>query len=114
MKVSVIVPSYNHAEYLRLRLDSILDQTYRDFEVIILDDCSSDDSRDVIESYRGNPAVSHIVYNQINSGSPFHQWKKGMQLACGELVWIAESDDCCETGLLERLVEHLPPTEHAC
>lgn len=105
MKVSVIVPNYNHAEYLRLRLDSILDQTYRDFEVIILDDCSSDDSRDVIESYRGNPSVSHIVYNQTNSGSPFHQWKKGMQLACGELVWIAESDDCCETGLLERLVE---------
>ena len=50
-KVSVIVPNYNHASYLPQRLDSILTQTYQDFELIILDDCSSDHSRKIIEKY---------------------------------------------------------------
>ena len=50
--VSVVVPSYNHSKYLKQRIDSVLSQTYTDFELIILDDCSPDDSRDVIEKYR--------------------------------------------------------------
>ena len=68
--VSVIVPNYNHAPYLKQRIDSILNQTYQDFELILLDDCSSDMSRDIIESYRTNPHVSQIDYNDINSGTP--------------------------------------------
>lgn len=105
-KVSVIVPNYCHSKYLEQRFDSILAQTYQNFELIILDDCSPDDgaSRAVIEKYRDNPHVSHIVYNETNSGSTFKQWEKGMNLAKGELVWIAESDDYCEPTLLERLV----------
>ena len=104
--VSVIIPNYCHAKYLDQRIQSVLNQTYQNFEVIILDDCSPDDgaSRAVIEKYRGNPHVSHIVYNETNSGSPFRQWNKGFCLAKGELLWIAESDDFCEKELLERLV----------
>lgn len=104
--ISVIVPNYNHAKYLDQRIQSILNQTYLNFELIILDDCSPDDgaSRKVIEQYRGNPHVSHIVYNEENSGSTFKQWDKGINLAKGELIWIAESDDYCEPTLLERLV----------
>lgn len=103
-KVSVIVPNYNHAHFLKQRLDSIFFQTFRDFEVIILDDCSSDNSRDVIEEYRSNPLVSHIVYNERNSGSPFKQWAKGFNLAKGEYIWIAESDDWAELNFLETLL----------
>lgn len=105
--VSVIVPNYCHAKYLDQRFESILNQTYQNFELIILDDCSPDDgaSRAVIEKYRDNPHVSHIVYNEVNSGSTFKQWEKGMNLAKGELVWIAESDDYCEPTLLERLTK---------
>ena len=54
-KVSVIVPNYNHSAYLRERIDSILNQTYQDFELIILDDRSTDDSMSIIECYRHNP-----------------------------------------------------------
>lgn len=104
MKVSVIVPNYNHGKFLGQRLDSILSQSYRDFELIILDDCSTDDSREIIESYRNRPEVSHIVFNESNSGSPFKQWRKGLELASGDLIWIAESDDYCEPDLLEKLV----------
>ena len=103
-KVSVIIPNYNHARFLDERLSSVLGQTFQDFEVIILDDCSTDGSRDVIEKYRDNPRVSRIVYNEHNSGSSFKQWDKGISLAEGELIWIAESDDSAEAKLLETLV----------
>jgi glycosyltransferase involved in cell wall biosynthesis len=85
-------------------MDSILNQSYQDFEVIILDDCSTDDSRSVIENYRSNPKISNIVYNQENSGSPFIQWNKGVRLSKGSLIWIAESDDYCELTFLEETV----------
>ena len=105
MFVSVIIPNYNHARYLPERLESVLGQTYQNFEVIILDDCSTDDSRDVIEKYRHNPHVSQIIYNEENCGRVFKQWKKGLSLAKGDLLWIAESDDKCEPTFLERLVQ---------
>lgn len=105
--VSVIIPNYCHARYLDERITSVLNQTYQNFEVIILDDCSPDDgeSKAVIEKYRDNTHVSKIVYNEVNSGSTFKQWEKGFQLSKGELVWIAESDDKCEPDLLEKLVD---------
>lgn len=102
--VSVIVPNYNYARFLPQRMESILNQTYQNFEVIILDDCSTDNSKEVIEKYRSHPKVSHIIYNCQNSGSPFAQWYKGMSLAKGSLIWIAESDDYAELDFLEKVV----------
>lgn len=106
-KVSVIIPNYNHAPYLRQRLDSIFNQTFQDFEVIILDDCSTDNSKEIIEEYRSKPQISHIVYNETNSGSPFKQWAKGFELAQGEFIWIAESDDWAEPTFLNESVDAL-------
>lgn len=105
--VSVIIPNYCHAQYLDQRIQSVLNQTYQNFEVIILDDCSPDDgaSKAVIEKYRDNTHVSQIVYNEVNSGSTFKQWQKGFKMAKGELIWIAESDDYCELTLLEELIK---------
>lgn len=103
--VSVIIPNYNHALFLKERIESVLNQSYQDFEMIILDDVSTDNSKEVIMQYENNPHVSHIVFNQENSGSPFKQWLKGLELAKGELIWIAESDDTCERLFLEKIVE---------
>jgi glycosyltransferase involved in cell wall biosynthesis len=102
-KVSVIVPSYNHRAFLAQRLDSILNQTFRDFEVFILDDASSDGSHSVLARYYGKPRV-RIIVNSQNSGSAFRQWDHGICLARGEYVWIAESDDCADPRFLEVLV----------
>ncbi len=102
-KVSVIVPNYNHAPYLRQRIESVLNQTYQDFELILLDDCSTDISREVLSEYINHPKVSHCVLNEQNSGSTFRQWEKGVHLAKGEYIWIAESDDWAEPELLETL-----------
>lgn len=105
--ISVIVPNYNHARFLRARIQSILDQTYRDFELILLDDGSRDGSVDIIESYRSQARVSHVVLNARNSGCTFRQWQRGLQLARGRYALLAESDDLAEPQLLERLVAPL-------
>lgn len=102
-RVSVIVPSYNYAQYLPKRLDSIFGQTFQDMEIILLDDASKDNSRDILQTYAHLPQV-HTVFNEVNGGGVFQQWRKGLLLARGELVWIAEADDFCEPEFLEKLL----------
>ncbi len=104
--VSVIVPNYNHAPFLERRLRSILDQTYRDIEVVVLDDASTDGSARVLERFAGRAGV-RIEYGHENSGSPFAQWNKGLDRTSGALVWIAESDDDADPRFLETLVARL-------
>jgi glycosyltransferase involved in cell wall biosynthesis len=110
--VSVIIPNYNHAAYLNERIDSVLNQTFRDFEVILLDDCSTDNSREIIESYRGHEKISQIEYNEVNSGSTFIQWKKGLDLAQGDWIWIAESDDVASNEFLSNAIENTSRYQH--
>lgn len=110
-KVSVIIPNYNHEQYLTERIDSVLNQTYQDFEVILMDDCSTDNSRSIIEQYRSHPKVSLVVFNEKNTGSTFKQWDKGIGLANGKYIWLAESDDWCEPNLLTYLVEGIEKDE---
>lgn len=102
--ISVIIPNYNHSQFLKQRIESVINQTYKNFELIILDDCSTDQSNHIINEYASSPKVSHIVFNDVNSGSPFLQWKKGIDLAKGEFIWIAESDDYSDLTFLEKLV----------
>jgi len=101
--LSVIVPNYNHARYLPRRLDSIFNQTFKDFEVILLDDASTDNSMEVLEKYADHADV-RIVRNERNTGSPCAQWLKGIDIAKADIIWIAESDDACEPQLLETLM----------
>lgn len=103
-KVSVIVPNYNHAPYLKQRIDSILAQSYQDFELILLDDCSTDNSTEILNAYAHHPKVSHIILNEKNSGTTFKQWDKGIQLAVGEYIWIAESDDWADSLFLDLVI----------
>ncbi|WP_411879199.1 glycosyltransferase [Polaromonas sp. YR568] len=104
-KVSVIVPNFNHSKYLRGRLDSIFNQSYTNFEVILMDDCSTDDSLVVLRSYANlYPDKTVSLFNKINSGGVFNQWAKGLEAATGEVIWIAESDDYCSLNFLEELI----------
>lgn len=103
--VSVIVPNYNHARFLEQRLRSIYDQTYRNIELIVLDDASTDDSRDVIPRLLADcPFPSRTHFNEVGTGNPFRQWQRGLSLATGELIWICESDDFADPGFLAALV----------
>lgn len=102
--ISIIVPNYNHAAFLKQRLDSIFNQTYQNFEVILLDDCSTDASAEILIEYAKNSKTSQCIFNEMNSGNTFKQWAKGISLAKGEYIWIAESDDFCESNFLEKLM----------
>jgi glycosyltransferase involved in cell wall biosynthesis len=108
IKISVVIPNYNYEKFLYQRLYSILSQNYKLHEIIILDDCSKDNSRKLIDKL-----VSKLdkyinikkIYNKENSGTAFKQWKKGFENATGDYVWIAEADDYCESNLLSNLVK---------
>ena len=105
-RVSIIVPNYNYARFLEQRLGSIERQTYRDFEVILLDDASTDDSLQVLQRF-AREHHCQLVCNEHNSGSAFKQWNKGLKLATGQYVWIAETDDYADDRFLEILVGRL-------
>ena len=102
-RISVIIPNYNHELFLEKRIQSVLNQSIKPFEVIILDDASTDGSCRIIDRYMDYPNVI-IKKNITNSGSTFAQWKKGISIAKGELIWIAESDDFSSTIFLETLL----------
>ncbi len=101
--VSVIVPNYKHARFLPQRLSSIFNQTMEDFEVILLDDASPDNSVEILESYASHPKVSALRINEKNSGSVSKQWNLGVSLAKGDYVWIAESDDYADPQFLAEM-----------
>jgi glycosyltransferase involved in cell wall biosynthesis/GT2 family glycosyltransferase/SAM-dependent methyltransferase len=104
-RVTAIVPNFNYATFLPERLESILGQTRRDLEILVLDDASTDISLEVIESYRRRfPDLIRVLPNTTNSGSPYPQWLRGIREAKGDLVWIAEADDSCEPDFLESLL----------
>ncbi|WP_036625943.1 glycosyltransferase [Paenibacillus barengoltzii] len=103
--VSIIVPNYNHAQYLHERLQSIYNQSFQDIEVILMDDVSSDDSRAILDDYANKYSeITTKLYNSKNSGNVFTQWMNGISASNGELVWIAESDDYCENDFLENVL----------
>ncbi len=104
-KISVIIPNYNYGKYLKDRINSILKQSYPIFEIIILDDCSTDNSIDIIKTYeREYPLLIKTFYNTENSGSVFSQWEKGIDVASGNYIWIAEADDLSDENFLETLM----------
>ena len=101
-KVHIILPNYNHGKYLEKRVTSILEQTYTNWELTVLDDCSTDNSMEIINKYG-----LKYIRNGINSGSTFKQWVKGLDLIEeGEIVWIAESDDYSHPEFLANLVPY--------
>jgi glycosyltransferase involved in cell wall biosynthesis len=112
LAVSVIVPNYNYGRYLAGRLASVWGQGYPLYEVIVLDDASTDDSMAVVEQMQARwQRRVQWVPGSVNSGSVFAQWARGVALARGELVWIAEADDEAEGTLLARLAGALAVQE---
>jgi glycosyltransferase involved in cell wall biosynthesis len=103
--VSVVVASYNHAEYLEQRIKSLINQTYQNIEILVIDDCSTDNSINVLQKYKSHPRVKLII-NKENKG-----WVKvsnqGIDIASGEFVILANCDDDCDATMLQRLVDSL-------
>ena len=103
-KVSAVIPNYNYANYIENRIDSILNQTYPIYELIILDDCSTDNSDQVIKNkikeINNKNIIVKYIKNEKNSGNVFKQWKKAFEESTGDYLWIAEADDLCDEHFL--------------
>lgn len=102
-KVSVLLSSYNHANYLKKSIDSILNQTYSDFELIIVDDCSSDNSWNVIKSYKDKRIRK--IRHKTNKGSILT--RELVESFNGEYFAVAHCDDYWEKTKLEKQVKFL-------
>ncbi len=109
-KVSVIVPNYNYKKYIKKRLASIVKQSYPIYELIILDDASTDGADLVIEKEISKIKEKYpklkIRYekNKKNSGKAIKQWIKGIKMAKGDYVWIAETDDLSKKNFLKNVM----------
>jgi glycosyltransferase involved in cell wall biosynthesis len=102
--VSIIVPNYNHSKYLNERLNSIISQKFSNFECILLDDASADNSVEILKQYIPKDSRLKIFINKVNSGSTFSQWNYGISKASGKYIWIAESDDIADHSFLDTMV----------
>jgi glycosyltransferase involved in cell wall biosynthesis len=97
----VAVPNFNYARYIPDRLGSVFSQSHPVHEILVLDDCSSDESLGVISAVAEdwNREVA-IITNTTNSGSVFAQWRKAAESATGDWLWIAEADDSSDGDFL--------------
>ena len=104
MQISIIMSVYNGSRYLRESIESILNQTYRDFEFIIFDDASTDDSASIIESYNDPRIV--FIKNDKNYGLTLNLIN-GVQLAKGKYIARIDSDDVAFDKRLERQIDYM-------
>jgi len=105
-RVSVVVPNFNYAKYLPERIESIASQTHPIYEVIILDDASTDGSLEILHNLEEKLKIDFkLVVNDDNSGNPFSQWLKGVEIASGDYIWIAEADDLADPGFLSEVLK---------
>lgn len=102
-KVSVVVPIYNVEKYLRQCLDSIVNQTLKDIEIICVDDGSTDSSPEIIQEYAAKDSRVKVI-TKPNSGYG-NSMNRGFDLAEGEYVGIVESDDYAELDMFEKLYQ---------
>jgi glycosyltransferase involved in cell wall biosynthesis len=101
--ISVVVPNYNYARHLPLRLGTIFAQSHPVHEIIVLDDASTDDSTMVIPALAAQWSREiRFIANETNSGSVFAQWRRAAELASGDFIWLAEADDAAEPDFLAR------------
>ncbi len=107
--ISIIVTNYNHAKYLDQRMESLLAQTYPNLEIIIIDNCSTDNSLDVLAKYKERPHVK-IVALQGNIGN-INTSNMGVGMSRGEFFMFAEADDYSAPEEIELLYQAMAPHE---
>lgn len=110
-KVSAVIPNYNYANYIIERIDSILQQTYPLYELVIIDDKSTDNSVEVIEKKLKKVEKKYpdlkvtFIKNDVNSGNVFCGWQNAFKYSSGDYLWICEADDSCSPYFLETVMK---------
>lgn len=110
--VSIVFTSYNHRRFLRKALERLLYQTYPNYEVIVIDDCSTDGSQDIIKEYADHPRL-RMELRTTNSGSYVKASNYGASFANGTILMFAQCDDYADATQLEKLVNAMLENENA-
>ena len=110
MKFSIIVPVYNVEQYLAECLDSLLSQTYEDYEIICINDASTDKSYDILLEYSDNNKCIKVLNNDSNQGQSYSR-NRGIKEAVGEYVLFVDSDDMLCPDALSILNETIEENE---
>lgn len=101
---SIVIPTYNRANKLKQAIDSVLSQTFTDFEVLVMDDGSIDNTSELISSFND----SRIVYSwEKNYGGPSRPRNRGINSAKGEWICFLDSDDYWKVSKLKKCFDHL-------
>lgn len=108
-KVSVIVPVYNAEKYLKECVDSLVNQTYRNLEILLIDDGSRDGSGAVCDEYAGKDGRVLAVHKE--NGGLISAWKRGVAVSCGQYLCFVDSDDWVDPDMIREMAEHLTGEE---
>lgn len=110
--ISIITPSYNSAQYIGRTIDSILQQTYENWELMIVDDFSSDNSREIIQSYINQDSRIKLICLEKNSGAAIAR-NIGIKHASGRFIAFLDSDDTWHPEKLEKQVSFMLKNDYA-
>lgn len=106
-KVSVIIPNYNYERFLEERIRSITEQTVTPHEIIFLDDLSSDRSLPEARKLLDQSGLRYRLFRNHENLGTYAQWQKGIELATGDFIWIAEADDSSSPDFLEKMLANM-------
>lgn len=100
-KLSIVMPTYNQANYIKRAIDSVLNQDYKDFELLILDGGSTDGTKEILQHYLGHPKISYIVSEKDNGQSD--ALDKGFSRCTGQIYGWLNSDDTYADGAFKKV-----------
>lgn len=104
MKISIVVTSYNVEKYIEEALRSCINQTYKDLEIIVVDDCSTDSSKEIIKKLQKEDPRIIFIENDVNQGAGLTR-RRGIQCTTGEYVLILDGDDWLDVNFIEDLAK---------
>ncbi|MFV1453310.1 glycosyltransferase family 2 protein [Bacillus mycoides] len=105
-KVSIITPSYNSEEFIKQTIDSVIKQTFQKWELIVIDDCSQDNTREIVKAYEGIDNRIKLLELEKNSGAAVAR-NKGIEIARGTYIAFLDSDDIWEYAKLEKQIKFM-------
>jgi teichuronic acid biosynthesis glycosyltransferase TuaG len=105
-KISIITPCYNSSDYITRTFDTVRAQTYQDWEWLIVDDCSTDTTLDLVARFTENDPRIKIIRNEFNSGASVSR-NKGLDVAAGEFIAFLDADDLWSEKKLEKQIKFM-------
>lgn len=111
MKVSIITPTYNCGRFIGKTIESVLNQTYTDWEMIIVDDCSTDNTKDIVLEYSNNDSRIKYIRLRENSGAAMAR-NKAMEVANGKYMAFLDSDDIWTSDKLEKQIKFMEDNKY--